>query len=140
MNKNFIDLALGFKRLDAEPLEANRLFSSYESAVAFASSDPTVYPGLTLVVANPDTQEIQQYIVGYDKSLTITGKAVVHKIQVSDPGSKSLTKKIAKTSYPQFEVLSVEGDIIEVKKSYVDPETVKISWNGELHGYLVIYE
>lgn len=75
MAKGLVTLPIGFKRVDAEPLEANVLFTTLESAQSYASTDPTAYPGQALFVANASDQTVKAYLVKFDKSLANIGEA-----------------------------------------------------------------
>lgn len=74
MAKGQITLPIGFKRVDAEPLEVNVLFTSLEAAQSYASTDPTSYAGQALYVANSDDQTVKAYLVNFEKSLINIGE------------------------------------------------------------------
>lgn len=67
MAKGYNTVPFGFERVDNEPFLKNELFTSYEEASSYASTNPTAYAGQHVSVVEDGAAK--SYIIQPDKTL-----------------------------------------------------------------------
>lgn len=130
-NKGYVTIPVGYKRVDGEPLELNTVFSTIESAVEYATSDPTAYVGQIISVV---TDKADVYAIQTDKSLKR-----ISQLQISVAIAQSpMTIEHNLGILPNVIVVNEEGDEVECMVTHIDENKLKISWNGEMKGRIYL--
>lgn len=136
-----------FKRKYSGPLEVDAVKYSYEDAVEFAKSR-SAYAGEIISVVIESESRVDIYKVNVDRSLlplesTIKQKIVPLRADV-DSEQRFMVIEHKLDCRPVVIVTETDEDdnvinaSVEVLVEYLDSNTVKISWNGELHGEVAI--
>lgn len=137
MAKGLVTLPIGFKRVDAEPLEADRLFVGIESARTYATTDPTAYPGLIISVLEGNSTNV--YVIGQDKSLIQLAFLSEGQLSYSVDNAESMHISHNLNKMPEVILLNSEGVRCYPEIIYTDKSNIEVKWNGVISGkiYLV---
>lgn len=136
MAKGLVTLPIGFKRVDSEPLEADRLFVGIDSATTYASTDPTAYPGLIISVIEGNKTNV--YVIGQEKQLIqlalLSGDQ--RSYEFSDAQSLHISHNLNKM--PEVVLLNSTGQRCYPEIIYTDENNIEVQWNGVMSGKIYL--